>query len=280
MTIQSNGRKTMKLKPNEVDQFNATMHDENTAWQQITVFDRNGHGLVSKDQKYGLINQEGEVILSLSYDKIVPAFEGNYSVTKDGKWGFVNAKEEIVIPLEYDLTSDFIDDLCAVKIGDKWGFINKSNEIVIPVEYDGCSDFRFGHAGVMKNQKWGAINKQNQEVMPFEWEYLMSIGDGLFTMGQKSKIKVERPDILARYPYFGTPDYHLIKFGLINLEGKIIARCVSEIPITHFEDGKPIVRVNYQIGTLENFTHFIRKAKYKPNPYDLKILRRLGVIEK
>lgn len=270
----------MKIQPNEVDQFNPEIHNENTTWQQLTVFDRNGLGLVSQNQKFGLINPEGEVVLNFSYEKIVPAFDDNYSASKDEKWGFINQKEEIVIPFDYELCSDFVDDLCAVRQDNKWGFINKENELVIPFEYEGCTDFRFGYAGVTKDGKWGAINKKNEIVLPFEWLYMLSVGDGLFTMGEKSKIKVERPDILARYPYFGTPDYHLIKFGLINLDNQIVSRCMSEIPITHFENGRPVVRVNYEFGTLDNFKHFIKKPKYKANPYDVKILKQLGVIEK
>ncbi len=270
----------MKILSKDVDQFNPEIHNETTPWSQLTVFDRNQNGLLSKDQKFGLINPDGDVVLDFIYDKIVPAFEDTYSASKEGKWGFVNTKNEIIIPFDYDLTSDFFDEFCAVKKDDKWGFINKKNELVIPFEYEGCTDFRFGYAGVAKDGKWGAIDKNNQTVLPFDWLYMLSIGENMFTVGEKSKIKVSRPDIMARFPYFGTADYHIIKFGLIDLEGKQLSRCVSELPITQFENGKPVVRVNYEFGTLENFTHFIKKPKYKANPYDLKILKQLGVIEK
>ncbi|MDK7675270.1 WG repeat-containing protein [Weeksella virosa] len=272
--------KTMKLVPSEVDQFNPQIHNDQTTWPQITVFNQLHHGLVSKDQKYGLINPDGEVIFDLVYDKIIPANNSRYGVVKDGKWGFVDTEENVIIPLEYDLTSDFFDGLCAVKLNERWGYINEQNKVVIPIEYDGCSDFNNGFAGVAKDGKWGAINKQNEIVIPFDWHYMLSIGNGYFTMGEKTKIKVERPDILARYPYFGTADYYLIKFGLLDMEGKVVSKCVSEIPITQFEKGRPVVRINYEFGTLDNFKHFIKKPKYKANSYDLKILRRLGVIEK
>jgi len=269
----------MKVTPKDIDQFDSLIHNEKTTFEDLTIFDRNGLAPVSKDNIYGLINALGEVIIPFEYQSIVLSTVNAYSVSKNDKWGYITKTNQILIPIEYDVTSDFIENVCAVKKAGKWGFIDLINQTVIPFEYDGCSDFRAGLAGVVKNGKWGVINKQNDLIIDYQYEYLTPVDENFITFGKASEIKVDRPDILAYFPYMLSPENYIMHFGLISIDNKMILEPISELPILESFDGKPVVRQNYQLGYLENMKDFIPFEQFTIDSYEEKILKQIGVMK-
>lgn len=118
-----------------------------------------------KDLKY-------DVILTVDYDTASNFSEGLALVSKDGKYGFIDESGEVVIPLQFDsMVYDFKEGLACVEIDGKFGFIDKTGNIVIPCQYeDGYPynyDFKDGLAPVKKDGKWGYIDKEGNTVIPF-----------------------------------------------------------------------------------------------------------------
>lgn len=269
----------MTIKINEIDQFDASIHNEELTFNELLSFDRNQLAIVSKDNHFGVIDQEGNIVIPFQYQQLVLSTIHNvYSAKRDEMWGFITRSNQVLIPLVYELTSDFIEHLCAVKKDDKWGFIDLLNTTVIPFLYDGCTDFSQGYAGIMQNQQWGAIDKTNHQVIPFQYAYVSAAGDGYFTVGKESSIKVERPDLLAYFPYFLSNNHHLLHFGLINQNNELILDYVSELPILESFEQQPVVRQNYQQGYLKNNTDFTAFDHLTIDPYEEKILKQLGVM--
>ncbi|MCX2743645.1 WG repeat-containing protein [Mangrovivirga sp. M17] len=56
-----------------------------------------------KDRNYGLINSEGEVMISYEYDWLNVTFTNNYSFAKDEKIGLLSENGDIVLPNNYSL---------------------------------------------------------------------------------------------------------------------------------------------------------------------------------
>ena len=56
----------------------------------------------SVDGKYGFISQNGEVILPLEYTKIGDCFFNYYPIKKDNKWGLADLLGKVVVQCEYD----------------------------------------------------------------------------------------------------------------------------------------------------------------------------------
>ena len=54
---------------------------------------------------------------------------------KDNKWGFINEKGNVVIEPQYVKAKSFSNGLAAVYNGKYWGFIDKSNQLVIEYQY-------------------------------------------------------------------------------------------------------------------------------------------------
>lgn len=69
---------------------------------------KNGRAAVmDKDEKWFLINKEFKVITKRGYDEIRPFYNGYAVVTIGGKYGFINEKGEEICPIKYDKVSDF-----------------------------------------------------------------------------------------------------------------------------------------------------------------------------
>lgn len=268
----------MRISPRDTDQFDDLIHNDETKFEDISIFDRNGLAPVSKDNLYGLVNAEGEVVIDFQYQSIVMSTVNAYSVSKDNLWGFVTKANQIIIPIEYDLTSDFIENVCAVKKNNQWGFIDLLNQIVIPFEYDGCTDFNKGLAGVAKGESWGIINKENELIIDYQYEYLTPVDDNFITFGKETDIVVERPDLLAYFPYLLSKNSKLMHFGLISIANEIVLDPISELPVLESFEGNPVIRQNYQLGYLKEMKEFIPFDQFTIDPYEEKILKQLGVM--
>jgi hypothetical protein len=271
--------KIMKITPKETDQFDDFVHKDETTFEELTVFDRNNLAPISIQNKFGLIDKEGSVIIPFDYEKLVLTTVNAYSAEKNGKWGFITKSNQILIPFEYELTSDFIENICAVKKDGKWGFIDLLNQTVIPFEYDGCTDFKSGLAGVEKDGKWGMIDKKNQLIIDYQYEYLTPVDQNFATYGQASDFKVDRPDILAYFPYFLSKDSFLMHFGLISTQNERILDPLSELPILESFENQPVIRQNYQLGYLKDGKEFIKFEQFSIDPYEEKILKQIGVMK-
>lgn len=109
--------------------------------------------------KYGIINEEGDTILPIEYEKIgfdITKFTNNdlnnkyiiydryIPVKKDGKWGFVNLTGKVVIKLDYNSIG------C---IG-----TNASNNVLIIPNIDGIVVEKDGKYGVVSNSGKVLIN--------------------------------------------------------------------------------------------------------------------------
>ena len=269
----------MKITIKDIDQYDDLIHNENMKFEDVTTFDRNGLAPVTIDKKCGLINSLGEVIIPFDYESIANSTVNAYSVSKDGKWGFITKNNQVLIPIEYDLISDFFENLCAVKKDGKWGFIDLINQIVIPFQYEGCTDFRAGIAGVVMGEKWGVINKSNELLIDYQYEYLTPVDEQFLTFGKATDLKVERPDILAYFPYMLSKENYLMNFGLISIQNEVILEPVSELPILESFEGNPVVRKNYQLGYLKNMKEFISFEQFKIDPYEEKILKQINVMK-
>ena len=55
------------------------------------------------NSKYALDNN-GSLVTDFIYDECGSLSDGLFAVCQDGKWGYVNEQGDIVIPIEYDKT--------------------------------------------------------------------------------------------------------------------------------------------------------------------------------
>lgn len=80
-------------------------------------------------------------------------------VEMNGKWGYVDESGNILIALRYDKAMDFFEALTAVKVGGQWGYIDVKGNMVLPPQYDEASPFLLGVAHVRQGDRWFTIDQ-------------------------------------------------------------------------------------------------------------------------
>ena len=133
--------------------------------QNIAGF-RNGYCVIRKNNRYGLVNTNGEFTIPCEYTFIANWVDNKtqYVIIEiNGKAGVADkATGQVVIPPIYEIEFDgwsFKEGLIPVKKDGKFGYINEHNQIIIPFIYDDASAFSEGFAVVMLYGKYGYVDR-------------------------------------------------------------------------------------------------------------------------
>lgn len=101
----------------------------------------NGYVAVQKDEKYGLMDKTGKLVLDYTHEFIGKYAEGLAPAKKGDKWGYIDLSGKWVIKPTYSGAEKFNNGLAAVSKGplfeSEWGFINKEGKVVIPINIAG-----------------------------------------------------------------------------------------------------------------------------------------------
>jgi hypothetical protein len=131
-----------------------------------------GYVDIIKDEKMGLMNSAGKIIVPCEYKMLVGSFNdlGLARVEKNGKVGFVNRNGDLVIKCKYENAGDFKDGLLNVRINDKWGYIDVRGKTIIQPKYEIGISFVDGIARVARREGslfyFGFIDVKGNEIIP------------------------------------------------------------------------------------------------------------------
>lgn len=123
-----------------------------------------GYAMVSRNGKYGIINNRGKIILPIQYDNsgfrsMLYIFSENIAmVEKDGKYGFVNKSGQVVIPIVYESAQHCTEGVIPVQQYGMWAFIDKNGKQLTDFVFDAASYFEWGRAEVVYNGTTYKIN--------------------------------------------------------------------------------------------------------------------------
>ena len=88
-----------------------------------------------QNNQWGLVNLDGDVVLSAKYARMQPFADDRAAVLKDGLWGYVNPEGREIIARQFDQAAIFSESLAAVQNSDGlWGFINQDGQWQIPAQ--------------------------------------------------------------------------------------------------------------------------------------------------
>lgn len=213
---------------------------------------------------YGLINANGEVLISPYYDIIYPFSEGLAAVVKNDSIGYIDSTGKIIIPLTLyynpSIYPTFSEDFAVVGNEEgKRGFIDKSGKLVIPFDYDMATDFKNGLASVhlynRKKQTATAylIDKNNKRVTR-KYGSIYEFSEGLAAVRKKGKAgfvnRKEKTVIPFVYDYTGSFQNGIAgvqkneKWGFINKEGELIV----DYKYDYIQKEGDYISVAYRIG--------------------------------
>lgn len=158
------------------------------------LFDK--YFIVKKDDLFGIIDDEGNIVIDCKYEEIQPTTEYNIVQlrSKDGTIILLNRKlEELVKSSNASITflkdylkfskSDSVvyinkngelvqntdvyknNKLISYNEKNKWGFKDKEGNVVIEAKYNKITEFNeYGFAGIKLNDMWGVIDEQGNIV--------------------------------------------------------------------------------------------------------------------
>ena len=179
-----------------------------------------------KDGKYGIIKDNGIVVISCIYDWIYPELYENKVVScqKNGKWGTINVcTGRTVIPFEYDRCRGIGNCLFVCK-GDHMGCLNTEGGIILPFIYSSRCYYEpyDDEYAVLQNSKTGIWYSYN-----YKENKVVEIGrydDLAYSYCKRIRVKKEG------------------KYGFVNSEnGKLVIPCIYDDASMFFLDNRAYV---------------------------------------
>ncbi|MGL4393867.1 MAG: WG repeat-containing protein [Brevinema sp.] len=133
--------------------------------------------------KYGLLLPNGSVAGRADYDYIYPSTNGFSIMTKESKFGFIDNAGRVIAEPIYDRVFNFNSGMALVGRRDKnkmlYGFINERGQVVVPLEYEGARSFSENMGGLYENRKWFYINKSGNRPFERRFDAIGSFYEGL-----------------------------------------------------------------------------------------------------
>lgn len=114
--------------------------------------------------KFGILNKNGDLIVPFIYDFMEQCEEVGtgkkyISVSKNYRYGALNQDFTDWIEPKYQEHFLFWEGLAYVKFNNKYGYINHKGEVVIPIIYDKADNFYNGKAKVVLNGESTIIDR-------------------------------------------------------------------------------------------------------------------------
>jgi hypothetical protein len=223
--------------------------------------------LVKDGDKYGLIDDEGNIVLPIEYDKFYSRDSYN-EIKRENKWGIIDYSGKICLPAIWDhVISLLIHPYCYMRVtlGRKVGLYNaETGKEIIPVIMDEidhlyCPDgvnysMKNRFVVVSKGGKEGVFDLEGREIIPIKYKVIRAAEHacGCF------EIRTFVGDYDCKYEYFtqeGVPAFPLSdgleyeksprelacvkkngKYGFINIKGDVVVPVVYDAA-GYYDDG-------------------------------------------
>lgn len=132
----------------------------------------------NSNQKFGLVDTLGRIIIDFKYDEMVAPTEGLFLTKIKGKYGFINKKDHVVIDHEFEYAAPFSEELAVASKNHLVGYINHKGNFVIPDIFIAADDFHYGFAQVYStNNRATIIDKIGTFIFPPIFESIESVGN-------------------------------------------------------------------------------------------------------
>ncbi len=124
---------------------------------------KEGMAVVKRDGEYGYLRLDGSEVAPV-YSEARP-FSGGAAPVKNQKWGVIDQSGKVIVPFQYDEAGPFFSGgLLAVKKDNRWGFIDAGGHAAVPLVYRAVHPvFSEGITAVQNEKKlWGFINQKGE----------------------------------------------------------------------------------------------------------------------
>jgi len=146
---------------------------------------KNGITIVKKNNTYCLMNRIGQIV-SKEYQEINSQSEKLFVCKDKEKYGAINDKGQVVIPFVYNKLGDFKNGF-AYYYTSHFGLIRKNNE-QINAQWDWVSGVDSNNIIIVsKNKKFGLMNLSEQVVLDPQFDYVGACKNGIYIIVKDNK---------------------------------------------------------------------------------------------
>jgi hypothetical protein len=155
-------------------------------YDQVGTF-HEGKANVQQNGKWGVVDLEGNEVVSLRYDYIDDFSEGRARVKRDERYGFIDLDGNEVVSLKYGYCGDYHESRAVIKRNGKWGVVDLEGKVVVPPKYNSIGYYQEGRASVMLNWKYGFVDLDGKEVVPPHYDDVWGFSEGRAMVELKGK---------------------------------------------------------------------------------------------
>src|SRR5690625_1567915 len=125
---------------------------------------------VQLGQKFGHLNEAGELAIPAEFDGVGAFSEGMAPVKIEDEWGYIDTTGTVVVTPEYLRALPFSHGLAPV--ADLWGwkFIDRTGAQAFERVFESANPFSEGLAAVKWRGKWGYVDTTGRMVVPPRYE--------------------------------------------------------------------------------------------------------------
>lgn len=213
-----------------------TIKDKITNWIKQNGDSKSINYFIFEDKngKNGLLDIEGNVLVSPQYESMAPYYNISSGTTDylvvqhNSLYGVISLSNEVITPLKYKSYSNiYIRD--HITLEDEEGYMLyslKDNSIFHSLHFDHIRESSGPYALIKKEGKAAFLNKVTLElVFPFKYEDISeSTEDSLFTVSLNGK------------------------YGLVDKTDKVFIPCIYDEPLYPSCENKFVVKKDYQYG--------------------------------
>ncbi len=147
---------------------------------------------VKQEDKWSLIDETGAKITETMFgpyeSKMPGRFKNGYAtVAVDGKYGVINVNGEFVISPQYEDLLELQDDKIVFKSGGKYGYMSRNGYVIIKPEYDKLTTFKNGLAVTASDSKCGVINDRGRVILANEYQKTEILDSGIIKVWTDDK---------------------------------------------------------------------------------------------
>lgn len=159
-------------------------------WDKVVIPENKQEAVkVKKDGLWGLVDFDGNVIVSPYWDYIGDYNDGLYLVKKGSIYGYIDEKGSIIIEPCFGHAVNFSEGLTSFKKDDLYGFIDKNLNIVIQPVWKEVYEFNNGIAKVVSTSgKMGYIDNKGKVVVDAVWDNIGDFSEGLCPVSKNGKM--------------------------------------------------------------------------------------------
>ncbi len=124
----------------------------------------------SQDEKFGLKDKQGNVIVEPQYKKLIRLGDYSWIVQKGSKFGLIDSNGNILVQPKYRNADRFFGKYAKLGNTNDYGLYNDKGEIIILPEYSRI-DPLFGQMFLTcKNYKYGIVDSNGKEILENEYD--------------------------------------------------------------------------------------------------------------